>query len=93
VSPLKCYEYLSSGLAVLSTPVPAVETVAASNPHVVTAAAGDLAARLVSLLPSPHDDVIDSRVASAREHGWDERGRVLRDLLAQELSGRRSRTA
>jgi hypothetical protein len=92
VSPLKCFEYLASGLAVLSTRLPMVEGLTRVNSHVVTADATDLPARLPDLLRPVDDETIASRVATATAHGWDERGRVLRDLLASELSGRRHRS-
>lgn len=87
VSPLKCFEYLSSGLSVLSTPLPSVRAVAQTNAHVVSAAAADFVHELPRMLAPSTDDVIADRVDSAGRHGWIERGRVLRDLLA-ELSWR-----
>jgi glycosyltransferase involved in cell wall biosynthesis len=89
VSPLKCFEYLASGLAVLSTRLPAVEELARDNRHVLAADPADFATRLAELL----DDVTDARIAerraSAATQGWSERGRVLRELLAGELANGR----
>ncbi|WBB70641.1 glycosyl transferase family 1 [Micromonospora sp. WMMD812] len=86
VSPLKCFEYLSSGLAVLSTGLPAVTELARTNPHVTAAEAGDLVARLPELLGPVSDTVLGDRMASAAEHGWEGRGAVLRELLDTELT-------
>jgi hypothetical protein len=87
VSPLKCFEYLSSGLPVLSTPLPAVRTLALANPHVVAASGADFVDHLTRMLVAPvTDDVIADRIDSAGRHGWGERGQVLRDLLAAELA-------
>ena len=86
VSPLKCFEYLSSGLAVLSTPLPSVRALAQTNPHVVAAEGADVLHHLSRMLAPVTDDVIANRVDSAGRHGWGERGQVLRDLLATELA-------
>ncbi|MGR6317644.1 glycosyltransferase [Micromonospora soli] len=85
VSPLKCFEYLSSGLAVLSTRLPAVTELARTNSHVTAAEADDFPARLRELLQPVTDPVLDARMASAAEHGWAGRGALLRDLLETEL--------
>ncbi|MFI5891232.1 glycosyl transferase family 1 [Actinoplanes sp. NPDC051513] len=86
VSPLKCFEYLSSGLSVLSTPLPSVRALAQTNPHVVAAEGADVLDHLSRMLAPVTDDVIADRVDSAGRHGWGERGQVLRDLLAAELA-------
>ena len=86
VSPLKCFEYLSSGLTVLSTPLPSVQALAQTNQHVVTADGADFVHQLSRVLLPVTDDVIADRVDSAGRHGWGERGQVLRDLLAAEHS-------
>jgi hypothetical protein len=88
VSPLKCFEYLASGMSVLSTRLPAVEELAQTNPHVVAADAASLADHLQAMLAPTTDDVIADRMASAAEHGWAQRGQILRELLASELSGK-----
>ncbi|MEV0427128.1 glycosyl transferase family 1 [Micromonospora sp. NPDC050495] len=89
VSPLKCFEYLSSGLAVLSTPLPAATELARTNPHVTVAEGDDFPARLPDLLRPVPDTVLDDRMASAAEHGWSGRGALLRELLESELVGGR----
>ncbi|MFR9775985.1 glycosyl transferase family 1 [Micromonospora sp. MS34] len=85
VSPLKCFEYLSSGLAVLSTPLPAVTELARTNAHVTAAEADDFPARLRDLLQPVTDPMVHDRMASAAEHGWAGRGALLRELLETEL--------
>ncbi|NJP32134.1 glycosyltransferase family 1 protein [Micromonospora sp. HSS6-12] len=89
VSPLKCFEYLSSGLAVLSTGLPSVTELARANSHVTVAGGDDFAARLVDLLQPVTDTVVTDRMASAAEHGWEGRGVLLRTLLETELARRR----
>ncbi|RIV36822.1 glycosyltransferase [Micromonospora radicis] len=89
VSPLKCFEYLSSGLAVLSTGLPAMAELARGNPHVTVSGADDFAARLLELIGPADDTVLTDRMTTAAEHGWQTRGAVLRTLLANELAGRR----
>ncbi|WP_433118308.1 glycosyl transferase family 1 [Micromonospora sp. CA-246542] len=86
VSPLKCFEYLSSGLAVLSSPLPAVVELARANPHVTVDDAQDLPTHLPGLLQPVTDTVVDARIASAAEHGWEGRGALLRDLLRTEVA-------
>jgi hypothetical protein len=86
VSPLKCFEYLSSGLSVLSTPLPSVRALAQTNPHIVAADSADFVHHLSRMLAPVTDDVIADRMDSAGRHGWGERGQVLRDLLAGELA-------
>ncbi len=85
VSPLKCFEYLSSGLAVLSTGLPSVTELARTNPSVTVAEADDFAARVVELLQPVGDNVVTERMTSAAEHGWEGRGAILRRLLETEL--------
>jgi teichuronic acid biosynthesis glycosyltransferase TuaH len=85
VSPLKCYEYLSSGLAVMSTPLPSVTDIADSSPDIRVVDAASAVETLDELLHVPVDESIRRRVRSAESHGWQERGRELRALLRLEL--------
>ncbi|WP_330464110.1 glycosyltransferase [Micromonospora zamorensis] len=89
VSPLKCFEYLSSGLSVVSTGLPSVTELARTNPHVTMAAGDDFAQRVVELLEPVSDDVVTDRMTSAAENGWEGRGAVLRELLQAELTRER----
>lgn len=86
VSPLKCFEYLASGLGVVSTPLEEVERLAGANPHVIAADAKDLPDRVLAMVEQIDDDLIDSRVEGATVNGWAERGKVLRELLTSELA-------
>jgi Glycosyl transferases group 1 len=90
VSPLKCFEYLASGLAVVSTPLPEVERLATVNPHVVSVDAADLPKRLDALLAPVGDEVIASRIESANSNGWAERGLLLRELLTEQIAASRA---
>jgi teichuronic acid biosynthesis glycosyltransferase TuaH len=84
VSPLKCYEYLASGLAVVGSGVPEIALLAERNPHVAFAPdATAFAAAVLAGLESGGDDVIGRRQADARGMSWDVRGGVLRDLAAK----------
>lgn len=91
VSPLKCYEYLSAGLPILSTPLPDVARLAGGNPHVILADREQLPARLAEMLTDPSrwisDPLIGDRITSAAPNGWLGRGEVLRIMLTQELAG------
>lgn len=82
VSPLKCYEYLSSGLGVVSTRLPEVDRLAHTNEHVVAAESADLVPHVLRWLDPPTDDVISARMASAEDHGWEGRGAAIRQLLS-----------
>lgn len=90
VSPLKCFEYLSSGLAVVGTPLPEVQRLAAGNPHVVSAQGGTFVDSVIVGL-AIDDDRISRRVESTEQHGWTTRGGVLRDLARALLSAPVSR--
>jgi hypothetical protein len=48
-----------------------------------------LADHVVGMLKPATDDVLDSRIDSAGQQGWSERGQLLRELLASELDNRR----
>lgn len=89
VSPLKCYEYLSSGLGVVGTRLPSVDELAQTNPHVVAVDAAEVPAAVLRMLQAVSDEAINSRMASADGHGWEGRGRILRELLTTELRVRR----
>jgi glycosyltransferase involved in cell wall biosynthesis len=85
VSPLKCYEYLASGLAVVSTPLPEIALLAESSPHVTAVHADQIPERVLAVLDRPTDAEVADRVAAASDNGWEGRGRVLRELLRAEL--------
>jgi glycosyltransferase involved in cell wall biosynthesis len=93
VSPLKCFEYLASGLAVLATGLPSITELSFTNPDVVQADRQGIAAQIHRLLAAITDEDIARRRKSASGHGWGERGQLIRDLLAHALAERRSPAA
>ncbi|GAB3172527.1 glycosyltransferase involved in cell wall biosynthesis [Micromonospora palomenae] len=86
VSPLKCYEYLASGMAVVSTPLPEVRKVADGNPHVSAVEPQEFLDRVLAALDPPTDSARLDRMVRARQGSWSERGQLLRDLLASLLT-------
>jgi hypothetical protein len=85
VSPLKCFEYLASGLGVVGTRLPEIVRLSQVNPHVHALDVADIPAEVVRLVESIDDATIGGRIHSAAEQSWDERGRVLRQMLQSEL--------
>ena len=65
VSPLKCYEYLASGLHVISTRLPEVSRLATLNAHVDALDAAEMPSRVLALLAPPSDDEIARRKSGA----------------------------
>ncbi|MET8123563.1 glycosyl transferase family 1 [Micromonospora sp. NPDC005189] len=81
VSPLKCYEYLSSGLNVISTPIPDVVQAARATEHITAAtSAGAFIDQVLATIRPPSDDVLAARVQYASDFGWSSRGGLLRDI-------------
>lgn len=80
VSPLKTFEYLASGLAVVSTGVPSVIAVAA---HVETCRTHDeFRASVAAMLDAPSsEDVTSERRRIAAEHSWRRRGEQMLELV------------
>lgn len=89
VSPLKVYEYLASGMAVVSTPIPAVS----SRPPdvIITANAEAFVAAVVASLGGPSPADVDRRASLARPHSWTERGRQARALIREQAAAGGSR--
>ncbi len=88
VSPLKCFEYLASGLTVVSTHVPAVDELATTNPYIRVASTSEFAKVLAEVLripPTTHD--IADRMELASANGWEGRGQVLREILSKTMAG------
>lgn len=82
VNPLKTYEYLAAGLAVVSTKIPAVEPM---DGHVLVASSRSEFVRAVtSLLPSR--TMTETRQRLAETHSWNRRGLVARELVRELLS-------
>ncbi|MBO9553127.1 glycosyltransferase [Cellulomonas sp.] len=82
VDPLKTYEYLAAGLAVVSTPLPSVREV---DGDVVVRPADDGYVDAVARYGSEPDAAVRARrLALAEEHSWERRGTELR-AVAREL--------
>ncbi|BCW37364.1 hypothetical protein StoSoilA2_34200 [Arthrobacter sp. StoSoilA2] len=85
VSPLKTYEYLAAGLAVVSTPIPGVApdaphvSVSESHRHFVDLVRGQLD------LPAV-DRVVAARRSLAEQNSWVGRGQEARALVERLLS-------
>jgi len=86
VSPLKAFEYLASGLSVVSTRLPSVAALAEQSAYITAADPADIAGHAVQQLRAIDDDAIADRMASAAQQGWAERGQVLRETLETELA-------
>lgn len=85
VSPLKTYEYLAAGLAVVSTPIPGVD---ASLAHVdVEESVADFVGRVARLARVPTQAEIESRISVAKQHSWSGRGDQVRSLVREVLPG------
>lgn len=86
VNPLKLFEYVAAGLAVVSTPVPSVAELAEqgaigpddlrveTDPDLFVAAVDKLA-------HAPDQQTAARRTALAAEHSWERRGGAARDLI------------
>lgn len=84
VNPLKTYEYLAAGLAVVATPVPAVLGV--DEDVFVESSDASFVRRVAATIGAPGQDVVDRRVALAERHSWTGRGVEARAVLAQGLA-------
>ncbi|NAZ88686.1 glycosyltransferase, partial [Kineococcus indalonis] len=83
VSPLKTYEYLAAGLAVVSTPLPAVSAL----PGAVWVEDGPqrFAERVLDLLARADPQLPARCRAAAAGHDWSRRGHRLREVLGDLL--------
>ncbi|GIG91371.1 glycosyl transferase [Plantactinospora endophytica] len=82
VSPLKCYEYLSAGLTVVSTAVPDVVRAARGTAAIgVADSVDDFVARVLRAVEPGTDQEIAARVEYARDFGWRARGELLRGIV------------
>ena len=68
VFPMKVYEYLSAGLPVVSTPLPALAGVAGIT---VVADAAEAERALAALLAADAPETRRARSDAARAHSWD----------------------
>tara|TARA_R100000365_G_scaffold3204_1_gene10137 strand:+ start:2480 stop:3289 length:810 start_codon:yes stop_codon:yes gene_type:complete len=85
VSPLKVYEYLAAGLAVVSTEIPGVH----SEPDAIwlESRASSFVDRVKVLAEIPSEDDISHRHEIASGHSWLKRGKQVRELLDDATSG------
>ena len=83
VSPLKLYEYLASGLSVVSTPLPSIKMVEDTyKPDLVVSETNDFVGNVESLIDSGHSDQrVNHRIAIAKENSWDKRYKEINSLL------------
>jgi teichuronic acid biosynthesis glycosyltransferase TuaH len=84
VFPMKLFEYLAAGLAVVSTSLPSLPALIHLERCETTesfVAAVDHHARCAP------DDVVRERIASARAHSWVRRGSEAYELILEELHG------
>jgi teichuronic acid biosynthesis glycosyltransferase TuaH len=81
VSPLKTYEYLAAGLAVVSTPVPAVAPV--EYDVVVSDSVSGFRDATKQSMRSATDEDHQRRLSLAEAHSWQERGQAARSLIRE----------
>ncbi|TXK19501.1 glycosyltransferase [Homoserinibacter sp. GY 40078] len=83
VSPLKTFEYLAAGLAVTSTPIPAVVP---SEPDVVVAETAEaFVSSVLDQVGSPSTTDLARRRALARANSWTARGETAREFLTSKV--------
>ncbi|MDZ8274819.1 glycosyltransferase [Microbacterium aquimaris] len=83
VSPLKTYEYLASGLAVVSTDLPGVSHDGVDVWR--TRSTDEFVARVQRFRAAPSVEEVDRRLETALRHSWGARGRQIRAMLAEQL--------
>lgn len=82
VFPMKVYEYLAAGLAVVSTDLPAL----ADTDGVDSCVDANTFVRSVQQrAPAPTGAEVEARQAIAERHSWSKRGRQIRDLVLGRL--------
>jgi hypothetical protein len=83
VDPLKTYEYLSAGLSVVSTPIPAVT--AQGSDVVIAETKEQFIAAVTEQIRRPEPEKIARRLAMAMLHSWDRRGVEARELIEESI--------
>ena len=84
VSPLKTYEYLAAGLAVVATDLPGV---LAADPDVhVTTTSPQFMKLATAQAECPSDHEVERRIALAKLNSWDRRGEVARALVRELMA-------
>ncbi|MCD1144959.1 glycosyltransferase [Kocuria sp. LUK] len=81
VFPMKVYEYLASGLSVVSTPLPSLVHVADQDIHV---ASGSQFAETTTRVADVDKETIVERRRRAAKHSWESRTAQALDLLTRE---------
>lgn len=84
VSPLKVYEYLAAGLAVVSTPLPEVAAIADGR-HVQAIERGSFIDAVEAVLATSDFD-IGVRQNVAMRHGWPERQSLIREYVVKHVT-------
>lgn len=84
VSPLKTFEYLATGLHVISTQIPAVRELPG---HVTVSQRTAFVSDVVENLVVPCEDVLLERQKVAADNSWAKRGATARDLVRELLDG------
>jgi len=87
VSPLKTFEYLAAGMAVVSTPVPSVT--ARDGVVFVHPAGAAFVDAVQQALAVPSADDLETRVEIARQNSWSVRGVAVRQLIDHALAATR----
>ncbi len=83
VSPLKFYEYLATGKPVVSTPVPAQVNDYADCVYIARQEPDDFIEKCRQALSEPADSPLKKkRMEMGKACSWDERVRLMRDILA-----------
>lgn len=81
VSPLKTFEYLAAGLAVVSSPLPSIH---ATKHHVMIARSrSDWVATILSMQDSILPSDISERVSISKNNSWNERGYKIRGMVGR----------
>jgi glycosyltransferase involved in cell wall biosynthesis len=84
VFPMKTYEYLSAGLPVVTTPLPALRDV----PEVIVAPdAAAMAARLDEVMRTDTPQLRAERSRAVRGHSWEARVAQIEELLTARPDG------
>ena len=87
VFPLKTFEYLAAGLAVVSSPLPALGEAARNSRHIVLASPGDWGQAVQRQDREPSEASLTERLAEAQAHSWSAREAQIRTLVEEMTRG------
>lgn len=88
ISPMKTYEYLASGLPVVSTDLPSIHAVTGAVWREPTTS--DFIRQVQRLLSqAPSDAELNHRRKIASQRSWDARGNEIRDLVSRSIANPR----